>query len=142
MSAGSRSPAHATYRSGRTSVSAAPFVPGISTTRSHVDRLAARPGVRDRRARLDHQAADAPAAEFDRAGQATGPPPATTTWTSWGRTVGFSPTGSPTAGTPRRRRAGDQGLALIPRGDLDLEETWFVAGMKSTGSNCLIATDV
>ena len=36
----------------------------------------------------------------------------------------------------------DQGLALIPRGDLDLEETWFVAGMKSTGSNCLIATDV
>jgi len=36
----------------------------------------------------------------------------------------------------------DQGLALIPRADLDLEETWFVAGMKSTGSNCLIATDV
>ncbi len=36
----------------------------------------------------------------------------------------------------------DQGLALIPRTDLELEETWFVAGMKSTGSNCLIATDV
>ena len=36
----------------------------------------------------------------------------------------------------------DQGLALIPRADLDLEETWFVAGMKSTGSNCLIASDV
>ncbi len=36
----------------------------------------------------------------------------------------------------------DQGLALIPRADLALEETWFVAGMKSTGSNCLIATDV
>jgi alkylation response protein AidB-like acyl-CoA dehydrogenase len=36
----------------------------------------------------------------------------------------------------------DQGLALIPRADLDLEETWFVAGMKSTGSNCLIARDV
>ena len=36
----------------------------------------------------------------------------------------------------------DQGLALIPRTDLDLEETWFVAGMKSTGSNCLIASDV
>jgi alkylation response protein AidB-like acyl-CoA dehydrogenase len=36
----------------------------------------------------------------------------------------------------------DQGLALIPRSDLDLEETWFVAGMKSTGSNCLIAADV
>ena len=36
----------------------------------------------------------------------------------------------------------DQGLALIPRTDLDLEETWFVAGMKSTGSNCLIASDI
>jgi alkylation response protein AidB-like acyl-CoA dehydrogenase len=36
----------------------------------------------------------------------------------------------------------DQGLALVPRADLDLQETWFVAGMKSTGSNCLIARDV
>jgi alkylation response protein AidB-like acyl-CoA dehydrogenase len=36
----------------------------------------------------------------------------------------------------------DQGLALIPRTDLDLEETWFVAGMSSSGSNCLIARDV
>ncbi|MGV9864348.1 oxidoreductase [Rhodococcus koreensis] len=36
----------------------------------------------------------------------------------------------------------DQGLALIPRADLGFEETWFVAGMKSSGSNCLIATDV
>jgi alkylation response protein AidB-like acyl-CoA dehydrogenase len=36
----------------------------------------------------------------------------------------------------------DQALALIPRGDLDYEDTWFVAGMKSTGSNCLIARDV
>jgi alkylation response protein AidB-like acyl-CoA dehydrogenase len=36
----------------------------------------------------------------------------------------------------------DQGLALIPRGDLELEDTWFVAGMKSSGSNCLIARDV
>jgi alkylation response protein AidB-like acyl-CoA dehydrogenase len=36
----------------------------------------------------------------------------------------------------------DQAVALIPRTDLELEETWFVAGMKSTGSNCLIATDV
>lgn len=36
----------------------------------------------------------------------------------------------------------DQGLALIPRSDLDYEETWFVAGMKSTGSNCMIARDV
>lgn len=36
----------------------------------------------------------------------------------------------------------DQGLALVPYADLELEDTWFVAGMKSTGSNCLIATDV
>jgi alkylation response protein AidB-like acyl-CoA dehydrogenase len=36
----------------------------------------------------------------------------------------------------------NQGLALIPRVDLSLEDTWFVAGMKSTGSNCLIAEDV
>lgn len=36
----------------------------------------------------------------------------------------------------------DQGLALVPRSDLDLEETWFVAGMCSSGSNCLIAKDI
>jgi alkylation response protein AidB-like acyl-CoA dehydrogenase len=36
----------------------------------------------------------------------------------------------------------NQGLALIPRGDLSLEDTWFVAGMKSSGSNCLVADDV
>ncbi|MGH2928803.1 MAG: acyl-CoA dehydrogenase family protein, partial [Solirubrobacteraceae bacterium] len=36
----------------------------------------------------------------------------------------------------------DHGLALIPRTDLGFEETWFVAGMRSSGSNCLIAKDV
>ena len=36
----------------------------------------------------------------------------------------------------------NQGLALLPRGDLGLEDTWFVAGMRSTGSNCLVADDV
>ncbi|WP_059008852.1 acyl-CoA dehydrogenase family protein [Streptomyces specialis] len=36
----------------------------------------------------------------------------------------------------------DQGLVLVPRADLSLEETWFVAGMKGTASNCLIAEDV
>ncbi|WP_326600417.1 acyl-CoA dehydrogenase family protein [Streptomyces sp. NBC_01803] len=36
----------------------------------------------------------------------------------------------------------DQGLALVPREDLELEETWFVAGMRGTGSNCLVARDV
>jgi alkylation response protein AidB-like acyl-CoA dehydrogenase len=48
-------------------------------------------------------------------------------------------------GIPVTDASGDvvnQGLALIPRADLTLEDTWFVAGMKSTGSNCLIAEDV
>jgi alkylation response protein AidB-like acyl-CoA dehydrogenase len=36
----------------------------------------------------------------------------------------------------------NQGLALIPRADLQLEDTWFVAGMRSSGSNCLVADDV
>lgn len=36
----------------------------------------------------------------------------------------------------------DQGLALIPTSEMTLEETWFVAGMKSSGSNCLVAEDV
>ncbi|AHH18570.1 putative acyl-CoA dehydrogenase [Nocardia nova SH22a] len=36
----------------------------------------------------------------------------------------------------------DQGMALIPRTDLGLEDTWFVAGMRSSGSNCLVAEDV
>lgn len=36
----------------------------------------------------------------------------------------------------------DQGCALIPRSDMGFEDTWFVAGMRSSGSNCLIADDV
>jgi alkylation response protein AidB-like acyl-CoA dehydrogenase len=44
--------------------------------------------------------------------------------------------------TNKDGEAVDQGLALIPRADMELEETWFVAGMKSSGSNCLIASDV
>lgn len=36
----------------------------------------------------------------------------------------------------------DQGLALIPREDMDLHDTWFVAGMRATGSNCLIAEGI
>ncbi|MFE2598361.1 acyl-CoA dehydrogenase family protein [Streptomyces sp. NPDC059396] len=35
----------------------------------------------------------------------------------------------------------DQGLALVPRTDLSLEDTWFVAGMKGTASNCLTGED-
>jgi alkylation response protein AidB-like acyl-CoA dehydrogenase len=36
----------------------------------------------------------------------------------------------------------DQGNALIPMADLTREDTWFVAGMKATGSICLKADNV
>ena len=36
----------------------------------------------------------------------------------------------------------DQALALIPRSQLQMEDIWFVAGMRSTGSNAVIAEDV
>jgi alkylation response protein AidB-like acyl-CoA dehydrogenase len=36
----------------------------------------------------------------------------------------------------------DPGSVLIPTAELELQDTWFVAGMRSTGSNCLIADDV
>ena len=48
-------------------------------------------------------------------------------------------------GVPVTNEAGevvDQGMVLIPRSDLSLEDTWFVAGMRASGSNCLIADDV
>jgi 3-hydroxy-9,10-secoandrosta-1,3,5(10)-triene-9,17-dione monooxygenase len=36
----------------------------------------------------------------------------------------------------------DQGLALVPMPDLRIEDTWFTAGMRGTGSNTLVATDL
>jgi alkylation response protein AidB-like acyl-CoA dehydrogenase len=36
----------------------------------------------------------------------------------------------------------DQALAFVPMGELSIKETWFVAGMKGTGSNTIIAEDV
>ena len=33
-------------------------------------------------------------------------------------------------------------LALIPMSELAVEDTWFVAGMKGTGSNTLVADEV
>jgi alkylation response protein AidB-like acyl-CoA dehydrogenase len=48
-------------------------------------------------------------------------------------------------GVPITDEAGevvDQGLALIPSSELRLEDIWFVAGMKSTGSNAVIAENV
>ena len=36
----------------------------------------------------------------------------------------------------------DQGLAVVPMKDLKIEDTWFVAGMRGTGSNTLVAEEV
>lgn len=36
----------------------------------------------------------------------------------------------------------DQGMVSLPRGDFRIEDTWFVAGMRSSGSNTVIAEDV
>lgn len=33
----------------------------------------------------------------------------------------------------------DQGMALVPASDYTVEETWFTAGMRATGSNTLVA---
>ena len=34
------------------------------------------------------------------------------------------------------------GLSLLPMGDVHIEDTWFMAGMKGTGSNTIVAKDV
>ena len=34
------------------------------------------------------------------------------------------------------------GLSLMPMSDLTIEDTWFMAGMKGTGSNTIVANDV
>ncbi|MCD2197171.1 acyl-CoA dehydrogenase family protein [Actinomycetospora endophytica] len=36
----------------------------------------------------------------------------------------------------------DQGLALVPMSELSISDTWYVAGMRGTGSNTLVARDV
>ena len=36
----------------------------------------------------------------------------------------------------------DQALAFLPRSDYTIEDTWYVAGMKGTGSNTIVAEDV
>src|SRR3712207_3384345 len=36
----------------------------------------------------------------------------------------------------------DQALAFMPASEITIEDTWFVAGMKGTGSNTLIADKV
>ncbi|WP_213956139.1 MULTISPECIES: acyl-CoA dehydrogenase family protein [unclassified Variovorax] len=36
----------------------------------------------------------------------------------------------------------NQYMAVIPMSELSIENTWFTAGMKGTGSNCVVANDV
>ena len=36
----------------------------------------------------------------------------------------------------------DQGVGLIPREQFSIEDTWYVAGMKGTGSNAIVANEV
>ncbi len=36
----------------------------------------------------------------------------------------------------------DQALAFLPKSDYTIEDTWFVAGMKGTGSNTIVAENV
>ncbi|WP_326837530.1 acyl-CoA dehydrogenase family protein [Amycolatopsis rhabdoformis] len=48
-------------------------------------------------------------------------------------------------GTPAAEGEGrsyDQGMVLIPMADLTVEDTWFVVGMRGTGSNTLVADEV
>ena len=48
-------------------------------------------------------------------------------------------------GVPVVNEAGvqvDQGTVLIPREQLSIEDTWYVAGMKGTGSNAFVANEV
>ena len=58
----------------------------------------------------------------------TTPAPGTPTWAVLGIPV-----------TDEAGEVKDQGVALIPAADMVVEDTWFVAGMKSSGSNCLVA---
>ena len=52
-------------------------------------------------------------------------------WATLGVKLGDRPDGSP-----------HMGLSLVPLSDLTLRDTWFVAGMRASGSNTLVANDV
>lgn len=80
-------------------------------------------------------------------------PSATSSWAeggqrvtgSWGYASGCLHSGWAVLGIPVVDESGeqvDQGFALIPMSELRIEDTWFVAGMKGTGSNTLVAEDV
>jgi alkylation response protein AidB-like acyl-CoA dehydrogenase len=49
-----------------------------------------------------------------------------------------------TLGVPLTNEAGDvtdAGVALIPAADYTVEDTWFIAGMKASGSNTVVVTE-
>jgi alkylation response protein AidB-like acyl-CoA dehydrogenase len=52
-------------------------------------------------------------------------------WAVLGVKLGDNPDGSPI-----------MGLGLIPMSDLSIKQTWYVAGMRASGSNTLVAEDV
>ncbi len=52
-------------------------------------------------------------------------------WAVLGVKIGDNPDGSPIPG-----------LALIPMSDLSIKQTWYVAGMRASGSNTLVAADI
>ncbi|GGU41131.1 acyl-CoA dehydrogenase family protein [Streptomyces violascens] len=63
----------------------------------------------------------------------------------WYYNSGSSHSGWAVLGMPVTDEKGevvDQAMVLVPRFELSLEDTWFVAGLRGTASNCLIAEDV
>ena len=64
---------------------------------------------------------------------------------SWGFASGSAHSTWALLGIPVVDAAGaqiDQGLALIPMSDLTLKDTWFVAGLRGTASNTLVADEI
>lgn len=46
------------------------------------------------------------------------------------------------ASAPLSDRPGDEGVLLVPTNKLTIKDTWYVAGMRGTGSDTVVATDV
>lgn len=64
---------------------------------------------------------------------------------SWGFASGSAHSAWALLGIPVVDASGqqvDQGLALIPMSDLTVKDTWFVAGLRGTASNTLVAEEL
>lgn len=46
------------------------------------------------------------------------------------------------ASAPLSDRPGDEGVMLVPTSKLTIKDTWYVAGMRGTGSDTVVAADV